>query len=316
MKKQEFRPQADNRVATLHQIVMQLNEHEPLRKQRLTNCIEMLKHKQPGFGQVLSGFDYYNQGLGVYIAELLKEERCASLTLKSCIVTGMHASLFERFLYERENSDYKATNPFVSEIITLHGMAAEAGYGEFCDWLGDYICLLLSSEAGELLQAIDPDFVCFFRRLLGFRKTAKFDAATLSGGGVYDELLASINDFERLQAFLPRYCDFRWSNAFGWNDVNAKKKRPASQQFPSSIFSDVSWKTLIPFELFSLKYVYKSVYKKELFLNADHPLLSGSFTSIELPKEEVENELIGNLGYAIDSSIGRGWRSMFSRENR
>lgn len=200
-------------------------------------------------------------------------------------------------------------NPVLKHLIIFHGVLAKVGGNVMPKWFAPHVLKLLNGKASDLLRQIDEPFVEFMRQLLQAQIVRKWpeeiDRATLKGFAPLLQFAGDLNKFGRV---LEDYCDFRLCNAWGWDEVDARKPRKSHQSFPSSIFDGPGWEALLPFELFSLQYVYESCTGMSLTFSGDHPLLNSKLMSLPSVWPFPKSELLTEIEKFGASKFGENWQ--------
>lgn len=199
-------------------------------------------------------------------------------------------------------------NPVLKHLLIFHGLLANVGDGSMPNWYAPHLLKLLNGKASDLLRQIDEPFVEFMRLLVQAQIVRKWpeevDSRALRG---FAPLLQFAGEKDKFRSVLEDYCDFRLCNAWGWDGVDARKSRKPSQSFPSSIFDGPGWGALLPFELFSLKYVYEFCTGIALSLNADHPLLNSKLMTLPSVWPFPKSELVTEVEIFGSSKFGESW---------
>lgn len=200
-------------------------------------------------------------------------------------------------------------NPVLKHLLMFHGVAAKTSGSTMPNWLAPYLLKLLNGKSSELLRAIDKPFVEFMRQLMQAeterRWPGQFDTEELKG---FASLLQFADKPTEFREVLENYCDFRLCNAWGWDSVDAQKPRKPSQSFPSSVFDGPGWEALLPFELFSLQYVYEYCTGKALSLSCGHPLLQSKLMSLPCLWPFPKNDLLAAVEAFGSSMFGDNWQ--------
>ncbi|MCW0220552.1 MAG: hypothetical protein OJI67_19650 [Prosthecobacter sp.] len=199
-------------------------------------------------------------------------------------------------------------NPVLKHLLIFHGLLAKVGDNSMPKWFAPHLLKLLDGKASDLLRQIDEPFVEFMRLLVQAQIVHKWpeevDSRALRG---FAPLLQFAGGGDKFRRVLEDYCDFRLCNAWGWNEVDARNPRKPSQSFPSSIFDGPGWEALLPFELFSLQYVYESCTGMPLPLNADHPLLHSKLMALPPVWPFPESELVAEVEIFGAGKFGESW---------
>jgi hypothetical protein len=136
-------------------------------------------------------------------------------------------------------------------------------------------------------------------RELRYRQLQRFRAAARDSGTP-----------DRFSAALVDYCDYRLAQTWGYDGMDAVRRRPPS--VIGSVFDGRGWIALLPLELFSLKYVFERSTGRTLSLDADHPLLRSAFVRIPALAhlhEEPEVRRVASFGRQI---FGEDWKPLRS----
>jgi hypothetical protein len=182
---------------------------------------------------------------------------------------------------DRQEPGFAARDGCFLDRFWFHGLAIAGGATELADWIGLYLLKGLKggvSEYAAMLQA-DPAFHGLARSILEIQARGEwpesFETAALKGFG---PLLETAAQPERFRATLVGYCDYRLAQTWGYDSLDAPRRRPAS--IIGSVFDGRGWIGLVPLELYSLKYVFERSTGKMLSLDAEHPLLHPRFMQI------------------------------------
>ncbi|WP_163938635.1 hypothetical protein [Paraferrimonas sp. SM1919] len=133
----------------------------------------------------------------------------------------------------------------------------------------------------------------------------QFNEKSLGG---FAPLIAKVTDQVEFNKFLPEYLDFRWANSFGWDHVNAKRKRSTGEE--GSVFGGLWWGVMIPFELYILKSVFESTSGGTIHFDTDHPAFVFSeslLSSCQHGGVTEETDFTTRLKSIAEDEFGIGW---------
>lgn len=192
------------------------------------------------------------------------------------------------------------------KLITMHGLFAHVGRLDICEWLEPFLLNSLEQEKPrEGLEELDQAFCYFFTDLLKIKKSGQWSSeADYEWLDKFADLIALADSPDAFAEMLPHYCDERFANALDWPSCKAKKRD--TEQF--SVFQYVLWTALVPYELYSLKYVYESLTGKTLSFDVDHPLLARNRDFLPDSFEPVEDDFIRSIDKKMIELAGDGWR--------
>jgi hypothetical protein len=209
---------------------------------------------------------------------------------------------------DRQEPGFAARESCFLNRFWFHGLAIAAGATDIADWIGPHLLRALKGGVSEftvILQA-DPPFHLFAHSILEIQASnawpESFDKAALKGFG---PLLEAAANPDRFRTALVDYCDYRLAQAWGYDGIEAPRRRPAS--VIGSVFDGRGWIVLVPLELYSLKYAFERSTKKTMSLDADHPLLRSAFVRVpELTPlhEDAELRRVAQFGR---QTFGAGW---------
>jgi hypothetical protein len=140
--------------------------------------------------------------------------------------------------------------------MSFHRFALAAGADAVANWHAHFLRNLIVGGSVDD-EIFEPDLVAFYEILLSAQLTRRWptddELPAVSGhSGPCSRRRVGVPSLPTLDT----YCDFRLSRAFQFEDGNAKKpRRPSDLMF---VF-EAQWLALFPFELFSLRGVYRAI---------------------------------------------------------
>jgi hypothetical protein len=148
-----------------------------------------------------------------------------------------------------EGVEYDQTTSAAKEFMSFHGLALAGGAGELAAWHAHFLRNLLSggSVAGEVFE---PDLIAFYTHIIVAHVTGIWpEVRDLSPElGAFRPLLEAVDDKDAFASALVRYCDFRLSRAYQFENTEARKPRRATD---TMYVFEAQWLALFPFELCS-----------------------------------------------------------------
>ena len=210
------------------------------------------------------------------------------------------------------NIDDKLRDDGLYELLDWQGLAAACDAAWFTDWVAPYLSNLFCSGgvlANSLEFTVDSAARRFTETLQAILVTRRWpnevDAAAY---GSYAPLLTTVADPASFNAALIDFCDYRVAQCFGYNGIDATKRRRPSQD--ASIMDRGGWDQAFPAELFTLKHAYEQATGKPLSLNAAHPLLQSRLMTAPFPAllPLHEDEVSARLQKLGMSTFGDQWK--------
>jgi hypothetical protein len=222
------------------------------------------------------------------------------------------AAELDRTEFDVGGYDYSAPNRAVVQLLQLHGLAVAGGAPQVADRVAPYLHDLIRAGAGNGLLWVDQAFKAFSVCVLGAqverRWPDRFDVSALKGfAGI---LTATQNPLSFAEALVD-YCDFRLCNAWGYDSVDAARRRPKSQH--GSIFEEPDWDTLFPYELFSLQHAFEAATGLTLSLKAKHPLLYSPLMELPGVWPLFEDDFIRKVLLLGQRALGDKWQPLLAR---
>lgn len=196
------------------------------------------------------------------------------------------------------------------DLLQWQGLAAACGEGWFTDWVAPHMHNLFCSGCvveNSLEFSVDAPARRFFETLQWVLLIGKWpDNVQLDSLGLYGALMSKTDAPSEFQAALVDYCDYRTAQCFGYDGIDAEKKRRSSQT--ASLMDRGNWDQVFPFELFLLQHAHYRATGNRLSLKANHPLLRTRMMSDTFPAlvPLQESEPSGRI-QAFISSLGSPW---------
>jgi len=198
------------------------------------------------------------------------------------------------------------------DMLDWQGLAAACGDTWFSEWIAPYLHNLFQSGGvavhsreftvdvparmfTELLQSV----------LVKGRWPSELDSPKF---GSFAPLLLTIDNADSFRAALVDYCDFRVAQSFGFDGIDATRRRSPNED--ASIFDRGGWNQILPTELFTLQHAYRLASGRLVSLAAPHPLLHtplmvDSFPQLSPVEEDVVASKLQGLAAATFGPIGR-----------
>ncbi len=260
-----------------NEIKKELDSSLDYRIERVKNDVKTWHHIDKPMGFSFEAIQLFYQMLGVAVVGLTDRDEEKISCFNRALIFGIYGAQINFLETEKELQaigNFQFDHPDLRDLIMLHGLSAKVGLNHIADWLSPFLLRSLQSDvASEALLEIDKNFTTFAKRLFEIENQGKWSLPKKLGETIFSALLKNAENIDSFKEVLYDYCDFRWANAFGWAGVDANKKRNPDSYFDSSIFSEISWDTLIPYELFSMQYIFNKVTGENLSLRLNHPLL-------------------------------------------
>ena len=184
-----------------------------------------------------------------------------------------------------DNWTDQAHDDALYDLLGWQGLACACGENWFADWVAPHLHNMFASGGvakSSLEFAVDPGAHAFHAALqlilVSGQWPATIDPAHFQA---FAPLLVTAHDPSAFAQALVDYCDYRVAQCFGYDGIDAEKKRKPSQD--KSIMDRGGWDQAIPAELFTLKRAYEKATGKSLSLSADHPLLHSPLTDSPFP---------------------------------
>jgi hypothetical protein len=161
------------------------------------------------------------------------------------------------------------------DLLAWQGLAAACGETWFSLWVAPHLHNLFASgnvAERDLGFAVDTPARLFTQCLQQtlIQQAWPTDAA-VADLGPYAALISTAAQPDRFEAALVDFCDYRIAQCFGYDGMDATKRRRPSQD--GSIMDRGGWEQVFPVELFTLKLAYERATGQGLSLDAPHPLL-------------------------------------------
>lgn len=200
------------------------------------------------------------------------------------------------------------------DLLHWQGLSLACGSTWFAEWVAGYLFnIFFSGGAAKNNFHLDrPDQpACLFMQTLQYALVKKQwpNAADIAQvGGAYAPLLAQAGNPVGFRAALMDYCDYRVAQCFGYDGIDATKRRRPSQI--ESVLDMAGWARPFPVELFTLQHAYHLATGAALALDADHPLLQTRLMTDAFPSLEplYEDEITQKLAAFGASAFGVEWK--------
>jgi hypothetical protein len=203
---------------------------------------------------------------------------------------------------------------FFLERIWLHGLAAGGGAGHIANWTATYLSRVFAATGGTggiLELRHDPAFRVFIGEVMRANVEGHWpkdiDRTTTR---TFGDLLIHAGDRAAFRKALIPFGDYRVAQAFGYDGIEATKRRPESRT--GSVLDAGGWIKVFPVELFSLKYVYENATGGALSLNGDHPLLETPAMELPALLPLYEDDFIRRAVALAREVLGNAWRPVIS----
>jgi hypothetical protein len=218
-------------------------------------------------------------------------------------------SELDRTEFETGGYPYSAPNRRVLQLFQLHGLAVAGGAYQVADRLAPYLRELIAAGAGDGLLWVDEPFKAFALHVLEAhveqRWLDRVDVLALKG---FAGILSALGDPARFEQALVDYCDFRLCNAWGFDSVDAPRRRHSSRY--GSIFEEPDWDTLFPYELLSLGYAFEVATGRRVSLRAHHPILESPLVHLPQLWPAFEDDFIRRVVDLGQRTFGAKWQPL------
>lgn len=283
-----LKPGAANREDILRFISSGLVEHREYWSGRLVLATQRWEHYDRLGSYGVSLCSMFNHSMNVAVSALIEGSQDIKTTLSKAVAYGFWMIQLEphllRQMIEKEG-EFDFSHPDINTLCCAYGVLSKVGLEDVVDWLSPYLKRSFDNPyARDTIVHQDLYFARFMAELMRIKVDGKWpDDFDKTRFGDYYPLLSNARSAQKFKDILPAYCDFRWANVLGYESVDAKRRRRADEVEDSMFYGKI-WRSLIPFELFTLQYVFQSVTGESLSLYAEHELLQRKY--LELPRIE------------------------------
>lgn len=310
------KPTPEKRSEIIQAHVREIVESLPSREKRLFNSMQRHRHlfeeqKLLGISAVCN--QRYREQMNLAVGAYMQGNRETGDKFIREAVANMYwscelnqqESIVQHIGYDAPDSDYK-------HRLILHGLACACGAPHIADWLAPYLLNVLHSGDGAGRNydlVVDVPFRGFYNVVIKAHVTGvwpeKLDPIPLRA---YGDLLMAAGNPEAFRDALVAWCDYRLAQSLGFDGMEATKRRTQDQT--GSVLDGGGWRALLPFELFSLKYVFERTTGKTLSLEADHPLLHVPQMKLPQVLPLYEDDYLRQAIELAEKVYGPGWKKL------
>ncbi|MFT3858176.1 MAG: hypothetical protein QM742_11990 [Aquabacterium sp.] len=234
------------------------------------------------------------------------EHQDQSLDLQSAFAYFYWGEELYLHQWQADGLDYDRHDDVLHELLSWQGLAAACGEAWFAHWIAPHLHNLFASGnvakmGGEFV--VDKAARLFTQQLQSILISGVWPSVIDTEGlGAYAPLIATASDPAGFKAALIDFCDYRVAQCFGYNGIDATKRRRPSED--GSIMDRGTWEQVLPVELFTLKLAYETSTHQVMDLNADHPLLHTALMQRPFPPlkpllEDALTKRLSDLGQAV-----------------
>lgn len=311
-----IKPNGRNNEEVWNEITTQLKREHAFRIKELNTGFDLWS----GFGRPLQ-FAYSSMVQGyraMYVAVIeglsvskLNEEHF-SQAMGYLIYGGLlELTLFQNMTRDEQQEEY--TCSFLDLIICTDALCRKSNQTEISLPFSDFIYTLLQNEDwSDGLWLKDSSFCNFVLTLLEIERSNCWPKTIERPCGDFERLIKTAPNKTDFQLALFDYCNYRFANTLGWNSVNATQRRNPAKSLESSVFEEVTWLSVVPFELFLLEDVYFKVFNQKLDLNLEHPLLQCGFLSLPTLNQIPRDNWLTKLHLNAEQSFQQSWTKLIS----
>jgi hypothetical protein len=305
------RPTTEKRDEIIQALLQETVEALPPRVKRLANAMHLdsyLFEERNFSGLSLACDGWFYELMELAVGAYMQGDPAAGASrLREAFANGYWSCELIQQNRLAKHIGYDAPDDGLRNRLVLHGLAAAGGAPQIADWLAPYLhnALKGGSVCGTLTA--DIPFRGFYEVVIDAHVSGawprEIDHKRLRA---YGDLLVAAGNADAFRKALVAWCDYRLAQSLGFDGMEAPKRRPASVY---GLF-DGGWMTLLPFELFSLKYVFERTTGKTLSLEADHPLLHVPHMQVPPVLPLVDDDYLRRVVALAEDVFGSQWKKL------